>query len=92
MRRRRSRFLAGCLLAGLVLTAAPGSRAADILIGTDQADSIYYLMGRALCSLVNRAAKANGPICEAVPTTGAVFNLTNLHGGAIEAGVVPSDF
>jgi hypothetical protein len=79
-------------LAGLVLGAAPASRAADILVGTDQADSIYYLMGRALCSLVNRAAKENGQTCEALPTTGAVFNLTNLHGGAIEAGVVPSDF
>ena len=91
MRRMRSRILAGCLVAGLILTAATAGQTADILIGTDRAGSIYYLMGRALCSLVNRAPGDDRARCEALPTPGPVFNLTNLHGGAIEAGVVPSD-
>lgn len=86
-----NRILAGCLLAGLALTAATAGRAAEILIGTDRADSIDFLMGWAICALVSMAAEDEGSRCETLATTGPVFNLTNLRAGAIEAGVVPSD-
>jgi len=73
-------------------SAVLGARAAgaeEIVIGTGTASGSYHSVGRALCRVVN--VHAQDLDCEALPTAGAEFNLSNVTGGAIELGIVPAD-
>ena len=78
------------LALGLFLTISTGSdaRAQDLLIGSGERGGVYHQVARALCRIVNRHGEAN---CTAFETSGALFNLDNVRGGAIEFGVAPSD-
>ena len=80
--------LASALL--LTGTRSPGALAQDILIGTGSTSGVYFPLGRAICRLVNRYAE--GVSCEAKPTAGSLFNLSNVRGNALEMGVAQSDW
>jgi TRAP transporter TAXI family solute receptor len=90
---KRAFFLGAVLvMAAAVLAARPTAavRAQEILIGTGSTSGVYYPAGRAICRLVER--KAEGLTCKALPTPGSLSNLTNVTGGAIELGLVQSDW
>ena len=78
------------LATAFLVIFAPRLKAEDILIGTGSTAGVYYQVGRAVCRLVNK--KAEGITCEALPTEGSLFNLSNVQGGAIEIGLVQSDW
>ena len=61
----------------------------DVLLATGRTEGIYQQVGRAVCRLINLSAE--GVTCEAISTAGFEFNLSNVSGGAIEIGLVPSD-
>lgn len=73
------------LVAGLA--AVRPAAAADAFIGTGPEGSTEHLVGRALCTIVNRATDLT---CEARVTTGAISNLRNVQAGALEFGLAPS--
>ncbi len=86
------RFTAvSALLATLALVGeAPLSttQAQEVVVGTGSKSGVYYPVGRAICRLADRA----GVGCEAIETAGSLFNLSNVHGGAIEFGIAQSDW
>lgn len=85
------RLAASALLVTLATLAGPKPAAAqDILIGTGSPSGVYYPLGRAICRLVNRYA--TGVTCEARPSPGSLFNLSNVQGGALELGIAQSDW
>ncbi len=90
---RAQSLAVSALLAGLVSVwpAAGPAAAAEAALGTGGAGSAYHQLGRAICQLVNRSSEEHGVTCEALATPGALFNLSNVRGGAIEFGLVPSD-
>ena len=70
-----------------------GSQAAqsqDVIIGTGDPQSMDFQVGRALCRLLMRSG--DDIVCTALEAPDAVFNLSNVRGGAIEFGIVPSDW
>jgi len=88
------RRLAGsAAIAGLLaLGGASAAAVADeVAIGTGEPGSAYHKMGRALCRLVDSESGEDGLTCEPLTTPGGLFNLANVHGGALEFGLVPSD-
>ena len=91
---RRWRRLAGsAAIAGLFALGGPvgGAVADEVAIGTGEAGGSYHKLGRALCRLVESGRDTHGVTCESLATPGALFNLANVRGGAIEFGLVPSD-
>ena len=87
-----SRFIR-TVVAVLVMTSAIlGARIAsaqELVIGTGEAHGTQHSVGRALCRLVN--VHARGLTCKAMATNGSEFNLSNVTGGALDLGLVPSD-
>ena len=73
-----------------VLIVSPITRADDIVIGTGSKSGVYYQVGRAICRLIDTGAQ--GLSCETLETAGSLFNLTNVSRGAIEIGIVQSDW
>ena len=65
--------------------------AAEVAIGTGEPGSSYHQLGRALCRLIDSGSDEHGLTCEPLATPGGLFNLSNVRGGAIEFGLVPSD-
>ncbi len=84
--------MAGC--AGICFiadgNAIPRRVGQDIIIGTGSTSGVYYPLGRAICRLVNRYAA--GVSCEAKPTAGSLFNLSNVRSNALEMGIAQSDW
>jgi TRAP transporter TAXI family solute receptor len=82
--------------AGLLLVlalAGPGAAAEPVLvsIGTGGKTGVYYLVGGALCDLVNARRWETGVRCLAEPSDGSVANLRDLRSGARTFGIVQSD-
>lgn len=90
---RTQSLVVSALLAGLVSVWQPAvpAVAADVALGTGEPGSAYHQLGRAICRLVNAGRADHGVTCEALATPGGLFNLSNVRGGAIEFGLVPSD-
>jgi len=65
--------------------------ASEVAIGTGEPGGSYYQIGRVLCRLIESGSDEHGLTCEALATPGGLFNLSNVRGGAIEFGLVPSD-
>jgi len=80
-----------CVLAALfaVLASATASTE-EIVIGTGSLYGVYYQVGRGICRMVARHAE--GIQCSTVPTAGSLFNLDGVRDGALEFGVVQSDW
>ncbi|MCB2101014.1 MAG: TAXI family TRAP transporter solute-binding subunit [Rhodobacterales bacterium] len=94
MRAFPKRWGALVLAVGLSGAAALGpvasAKAEDILIATGDAAGVYYHAGRAICHMITHYA--GGLTCRAVPTAGSLYNLTQVQGGAMELGLVQSDW
>ncbi len=91
MSRIRWRVISTVLLLATI-AGQPGTVISDdsIVIGTGSTAGVYYHAGRAICRTVTRAQ--TGLSCEALATAGSLFNLSNVHGGALELGIAQSDW
>jgi TRAP transporter TAXI family solute receptor len=72
-------------------SGASPAAATEVAIGTGEPGSSYHQLGRALCRLIDLGRDEHGLTCEPLTTPGGLFNLSNVRGGAIEFGLVPSD-
>jgi TRAP transporter TAXI family solute receptor len=63
-----------------------------ISIGTGAITGVYYPAGGAICRLINRGRKDHGIRCSVESTGGSVSNLNAVQNGAIDFGVVQSDW
>lgn len=63
-----------------------------ISIGTGAITGVYYPAGGAICRLVNRGRKDHGIRCSVESTGGSVSNLNAIRNGAIDFGIVQSDW
>ncbi len=63
-----------------------------ISIGTGAITGVYYPAGGAICRLLNRGRKEHGIRCSVESTGGSVSNLNAIRNGAIDFGIVQSDW
>lgn len=63
-----------------------------VAIGTGAITGVYYPAGGAICRLLNRGRKDHGIRCSVESTGGSVSNLNAIRNGAIDFGVVQSDW
>ena len=85
----RRPFLAG-VLACLALTAT----AADppiIFVTLGTSESLYYDVGRALCSVVDKTRREHGIRCSPEQTPGSVYNLERLADRDLDLALAQSD-
>jgi len=82
------------LLSLSLLTFVEDSFAATkyISIGTGAITGVYYPAGGAICRLLNRGRKEHGIRCSVESTGGSVSNLNAIRSGAIDFGIVQSDW
>lgn len=85
-----TRLGCGAVAAVLGAVVAGGADAGEVVIGTGSLYGVYYQVGRGICRMVER--HATGIECSAVPTAGSLFNLDGVRDGALEFGVVQSDW
>jgi len=82
-------FLALSLFLSLPLQV----RAQDfVTIATGGVTGVYYPAGGAICRLVNEGRRNHGVRCTVESTGGSLYNLKTLKSGAIELGIVQSDW
>jgi uncharacterized protein len=79
------------LLVGLSGVAA-AQEEKFITIGTGGQTGVYYVVGQSICGLVNRGQAQHGVRCTAPSTGGSIANLNAMREGAMEMGVVQSDW
>lgn len=72
-----------------LLGGGQAAQSQDVIIGTGDQQSTDFQVGRALCRLLIRSG--DDIVCTELDSPDAVFNLSNVRGGAIEFGLVPSD-
>ncbi len=89
-----TRSIAAIAGVGLMGLAAPTAAQAQefITIGTAGQTGVYYVVGQAVCQLVNRASDENGFKCTAPATGGSIANLNGIRAGDMNFGVVQSDW
>lgn len=63
-----------------------------ISVGTGGITGVYYPAGGAICRLLNRGRKEHGIRCSVESTGGSVSNLNAIRNGAIDFGIVQSDW
>ncbi|NBV06975.1 MAG: TAXI family TRAP transporter solute-binding subunit [Proteobacteria bacterium] len=63
-----------------------------ISVGTGSITGVYYPAGGAICRLLNRGRKEHGIRCSVESTGGSVSNLNAIRNGAIDFGIVQSDW
>ena len=63
-----------------------------VSIGTGAITGVYYPAGGAICRLLNRGRKEHGIRCSVESTGGSVSNLNAIRNGAIDFGIVQSDW
>ena len=83
------------LIAGAFIAALCGTGLAAqtfVSIGTGSVNGVYYPVGGAICRLVNRQRNRHGIHCSVVSTAGSIDNLNALRSGALQMGVVQSDW
>jgi len=87
--------LAVALAATVLGAVAPGAVAAEIIVGAGSKARIHYDVGRAICRHIQRTIQ--DVTCEAVGIEGRdaaepIAVLSNVRNGAIEVGLVLSDW
>ncbi|MDX2083635.1 MAG: TAXI family TRAP transporter solute-binding subunit [Rickettsiales bacterium] len=82
------------LIALSILTFANDSIASTkyISVGTGSITGVYYPAGGAICRLLNRGRKEHGIRCSVESTGGSVSNLNAIRNGALDFGIVQSDW
>lgn len=63
-----------------------------VAVGTGSITGVYYPAGGAICRLVNRGRREHGIRCSVESTGGSVSNLNAIRNGAIDLGIVQSDW
>lgn len=63
-----------------------------VSIGTGAITGVYYPAGGAICRLVNRGRKEHGIRCSVESTGGSVANINAIRNGAIDFGIIQSDW
>ena len=63
-----------------------------VAVGTGAITGVYYPAGGAICRLLNRGRKEHGIRCSVESTGGSVSNLNAIRNGAIDFGIVQSDW
>ena len=63
----------------------------QVTIGTGGTTGVYYLVGGAICRLINKSADKNGLNCEDISTDGSVTNVNGVSDGKFDFGIVQSD-
>lgn len=89
----RMALMRACVAAFAALVAAglaAPAGSAEVVVGTGSLYGVYYQVGRGICRLIERNVKDIN--CTAVPTAGSLFNLDGVRKGALEIGVVQSDW
>ncbi len=91
---RHTLGLAALFSLAAILTS-PVAFAADVLVGTGRAAQTHFDVGRAICRQVEKAS--DGLTCEALGIEGGdaaepIAVLSEVRNGAIEIGLVPSDW
>jgi len=82
-------------LLGLSLVASVSESFAAtkyVSIGSGAITGVYYPAGGAICRLLNRGRKEHGIRCSVESTGGSVSNLNAIRSGAIDFGIVQSDW
>ena len=79
--------------AGILAVLSPASaQVQEIIIGTGSKAGVYYQVGRAMCRLLNADTLEHGLTCQAIPTAGSIYNLTNVRVERLQIGVAQSDW
>lgn len=63
-----------------------------VSVGTGAITGVYYPAGGAICRLLNRGRKEHGIRCSVESTGGSVSNLNAIRSGALDFGIVQSDW
>ncbi len=97
-----ARFTLGIIASLFLLVATPSlSTAASrfIAIGTGGPTGTYFVVGNAICRMVDKAAaegrseeRQNGLRCSAPSTAGSIYNIAQLRAGALDFAIVQSDW
>jgi len=91
-RQARRRAGIGWLVAAvLALGGAAPTEETLVSIGTGGKTGVYYLVGGAICDLVDARRWETGVRCLAEPSDGSVANLRDVRSGARTFGLVQSD-
>ena len=96
MRNGTTKFLTALFMAALLTGGMTGTvRAAEFVIGVGDGARVHFHIGRALCRVIKRSIQ--GASCEAKQIEGRdqaepLAVLNNVRNGAIEIGVVQSDW
>jgi TRAP transporter TAXI family solute receptor len=77
------------LLLGVTAEVAADPPLTFVTLGTSE--SLYYEIGRALCSVINKTRREHGIRCSAEPTPGSVYNLERLRDGDLDFALAQSD-
>ena len=80
------------IILNLVLSFNAWSATKYISIGTGAITGVYYPSGGAICRLLNRGRKEHGIRCSVESSGGSVSNLNGIRNGAIDFGIVQSDW
>ena len=82
---RRTPVIAAFLIVALIPFSA---FAFDVYLGTHEAGTFSYFAGRTICRIVNQH---EGDInCRPISAVDDMHNLTNLHGGSLDIGLIDS--
>jgi len=84
--------LTGAAMAALLGLFSSSVSAAELEIGTGSTAGVYYRVGRAICSLVNRQSAELDLTCEAIPTKGSIANLQDVRDGKLQIALAQSDW
>jgi TRAP transporter TAXI family solute receptor len=75
-----------------VLSAESFASTKYVSIGTGAITGVYYPAGGAICRLLNRGRKDHGIRCSVESTGGSVSNINAIRNGAIDFGIIQSDW
>jgi TRAP transporter TAXI family solute receptor len=83
-------------LCGLFLSLAPASPSVAaqqkfVTVGTAAVSGLYYVVGGAICRMMNKERKTTGVRCSSESTPGSVSNVNVIKSGDIDFAVVQSD-
>ncbi len=84
--------IVGMFVAASVHSASANAGQNEIAIGTGGVTGIYYPAGGAICEMVNKTSRSDGPRCFTESTPGSIYNLRALRNGEIGFAIVQSDW
>lgn len=89
----RHKFLLNLILGLLILCQPLAAKpAARVIIGAGNAGGGYFLIGSAICELVNQGMASHNVRCAVEPSKGPVANLQALRDGHINLALAQSDW